>query len=155
MAVGISRGATLDRPVRSLRGSTRRTNHGEFLWRSVLDESWAICEIALDTLKRLYSKKDRHLFFVLDDTQTLKRAKKMAVVSKLRHHATGKYGKEHTIAKACLYYRGITIPWGLWLCVKKEHSGELEIPFRKLTERATEAIRDASMPEKFRAAVLF
>ncbi|MEE8385444.1 MAG: hypothetical protein V3S01_05975, partial [Dehalococcoidia bacterium] len=30
-------------------------------------------------------------------------------------HATGKYGTGHTILKVCLWYRGVTIPWGSWL----------------------------------------
>jgi hypothetical protein len=155
MAITISEGATIERLVRTLRGSTHRTNHGEFLWRSAWEESWVIQEMALDMLKRLYTKKDRRLFFILDDTQTLKRAKKMAAVGKLHHHATGKYGKGHTIVKVCLYYRGVTIPWGSWLYVKKEHSAKLNIPFRKLTELAAAAIRDASLPEKFKVTVLF
>jgi len=155
MAITVSHGATLDRLVKTLRDSTHRTNHGEFLWRSAWDESWVIRKIALDTLKRLYSQKDRHLFFIIDDTQTLKRAKKMDAVGKLHHHATGKYGNGHTIVKVCLYYRGITIPWGSWLYVKKEHAGKLKIPFRKLTELAAVAIRDASLPEKCTVTVLF
>jgi len=155
IAITVSHGTTIDRLVKTLRGSTHRTNHGEFLWRSHWDESWVIQTIALDTLKRLYSKKDRRLFFIVDDTQTLKRAKKMAAVGKLHHHATGKYGNGHTIVKVCLYYRGVTIPWGAWLYVKKEHTAKLKIPFQKLTELAAEAIRNASLPGKFRVTVLF
>ena len=155
MAITISHGVTIDRLVKTLRDSTHRTNHGEFLWRSVWEESWVIREIALDTLKRLYTKKDRRCYFVIDDTQTLKRAKKMAAVGKLHHHATGKYGTGHTIVKVCLYYRGVTIPWGSWLYVKKEHSTKLEIPFCKLTELAAEAIRNAQLPSQLRVTVLF
>ena len=155
MALTVSHGATLDRLVRTLRGSTHRTNHGEFLWRSAWDESWVIRQMALDTLKRLYSQKDRRLYFIIDDTQTLKRAKKMAAVGKLHHHATGKYGNGHTIVKVCLYYRGVTIPWGSWLYVKKEHAAKLNIPFQKLTGLAAEAIREASLPGQFKVTVLF
>ena len=155
MAITISHGTTIDRLVKTLRGSTHRTNHGEFLWRSAWQESWVIRQIALDTLKRLYSNKDRHCYFIIDDTQTLKRAKKMAAIGKLHHHATGKYGNGHTIVKVCLYYRGVTIPWGSWLYVKKEHSGQLKIPFRKLTELAAEAIRNAELPSNLRVTVLF
>src|SRR5690606_33662201 len=120
--------------VRLLRNCTHRTNHGEFLWRSDWDESAVMQEIALDMLKSLLSRKDKDLFFVIDDTQTLKRAKKMAAVGKLFHHATGKYGTGHTILKVCLHYRGGTIPWGSWIYVKREHVKKLGIPFKKLTE---------------------
>ena len=155
LAITISHGATIERLAKTLRGSTHRTNHGEFLWRSVWDGPAVIQQIALDTLKRLYTKKDRHVFFIIDDTQTLKRAKKMAAVGKLHHHATGKYGNGHTIVKVCLYYRGIIIPWGSWLYVKKEHAGKLKVSFRKLTELAAEAVRKAPLPKKFKVTVLF
>jgi len=58
-------------------------------------------------LRSLFTKKDRQLFLIVDDTQTLKRAKKMEATGKLRHHATGKYGIDYTIVKVSLYYRGV------------------------------------------------
>ncbi|MHC4951621.1 MAG: transposase [Planctomycetota bacterium] len=111
LSICISHGCTIDRLVKLLRNSPHRTNHGEFLWRSNWDESAVMQQIALDMLRDLFTKKDKHLFFIIDDTQTLKRAKKMQAVGKLHHHATGKYGIGHTILKVCLYYRGVTIPW--------------------------------------------
>ena len=155
LSICISHGSTIDKLVKSLRNSTHRTNHGEFLWRSIWDESVVTQQIALDMITNLFNKKDRHLFFIIDDTQTLKRAKKMQAIGKLHHHATGKYGTGHTILKVCLYYRGVTIPWTSLLYIKKEHAGELEIPFYKLTELAAQAIRDAALPEKFNVTVLF
>jgi len=155
LSMCISHGSTIDKLVKLLRNSTHRTNHGEFLWRSIWDESIVMQQIALDMLTSLFNKKDRHLFFIIDDTQTLKRAKKMQAVGKLHHHATGKYGTGHTIVKVCLYYRGITIPWASLLYIKKEHAGKLEVPFYKLTELAAQAIREAALPEKFNVTVLF
>jgi len=155
LSVCINHGCTIDRLVKTLRNSTHRTNHGEFLWRSKWDESVVMQQIALDMLRSLFNKKDRHLFFIIDDTQTLKRAKKMEAVGKLHHHATGKYGTGHTILKVCLHYRGVTIPWASLLYVKQEHAGQLEIPFRKLTELAGQIITDAALPEKFKVTVLF
>ena len=155
LSICISHGSTIDKLVKSLRNSTHRTNHGEFLWRSNWDESVVMQQIALDMLRSLFTKKDKHLFFIIDDTQTLKRAKKMQAVGKLHHHATGKYGTGHTILKVCLYYRGITIPWASLLYIKKEHAGKLEVPFYKLTELAAQAIREAALPEKFNVTVLF
>jgi SRSO17 transposase len=106
-------------------------------------------------LLSLFTKKDRHLFVIVDDTQTLKRAKKMQAVGKLHHHATGKYGTGHTIVKVSLYYRGVTIPWGSWLYIKKQHAAKLEMPFYKLTELAAETIRNASLPQSLHVTVLF
>ena len=149
LSISMSHGCTIDRLVKSLRNSTHRTNHGEFLWRSDWDESIVMRQIALDMLRSLFTKKDKHLFFIIDDTQTLKRAKKMEGVGKLHHNATGKYGIGHTILKVCLFYHGVTIPWASLLYIKQEHAGTLEIPFRKLTELAGQAIREAALPEKF------
>jgi len=155
LSICISHGCTIDRLVKSLRNTTHRTNHGEFLWRSNWDESDVMQQIALDMLRGLFTRKDKHLFFIIDDTQTLKRAKKMEAVGKLHHHATGKYGTGHTILKVCLYYRGVTIPWASLLYTKQEHAGKLKVPFRKLTELAGQVIRDAALPEKFKVTVLF
>jgi SRSO17 transposase len=155
LSICISNGSTIDRLVKALRDSTHRTNHGEFLWRSAWNESVVTQRIAIALLLGLYTNKDRNLFFVLDDTQTLKRAKKMEGVGKLRHHATGKYGIGHTILKVSLYYRGVAIPWASLLYIKKEHADKLEIPFCKLTEMAGEVIRKAALPEKFKVTVLF
>jgi SRSO17 transposase len=155
LAMCLGHGSTLDRLVKRLRDCTHRTNHGEFLWRSIWDESAVMQQIALDLLSSLRHKKERNLFFIIDDTQTLKRAKKMDAVGKLFHHATGKYGTGHTIVKVCLYYRGVTIPWATLLYVKKEHSDKLGIDFCKLTELAGQAIRQAVLPDHFNITVLF
>ena len=155
LAICVSHGTTIERLAALLRHSTHRTNHGEFYWRSHWDESAVVQAIALDTLKRLRRKRDRRVFFIIDDTQTLKRAKKMDAVGKLFHHATGKYGQGHTIFKVCLYYRGVTIPWGSWIYIKKEHAKPLKQPFHKLTELAASAIRQASIPAHFKVTVLF
>ena len=155
LAICIGHGSTIDRLVRLLRNSTHRTNHGEFLWRSDWNESSIMQEITLDILRSILKSKDKDLFFIIDDTQTLKRAKKMAAVGKLFHHASGKYGNGHTILKVCLYYRGVTLPWGSWVYIKHEHAKPLERPFKKLTELAAEAIQTAKLPTNLRITVLF
>jgi SRSO17 transposase len=155
MALTISHGATIDRLSKALRGSTHRTNHGEFLWRSLWDESLVMQQIAVDLLRSLLTGKNKDLFLIIDETQTLKRARKMAAVGKLFHHATGKYGTGHTMLKVCLHYRGVTIPWASCIYVKREDAKELELPFRKLTELAAETIRTATLPPQLRVIVLF
>ena len=130
---------------RRLRDHTHRTNDGEFLWRSAWDESAVLQTIALDTLKRLHHKGEP-LYFVIDDTQVLKRAKKMDGVGRLYHAATGTYGDGHTILKVCLLYRGVTIPWGSCVYVKKDLAPTLQLPFIKLSALAAQAIRDANLP---------
>src|SRR5208282_2916768 len=111
LAMTVAHGSTVDRLAKLLRNSTHRTNHGEFLWRSDWNESAVLEEVALNTLRRLRRKNAGPCYLIIDETQTLKRAKRMSGVRKLYHHATGKYGTGHTMVKACLYYRGVTIPW--------------------------------------------
>lgn len=159
LALTVSHAGTIERLSALLRGrdATHRTNHGEFLWRSDWDESWVLREIALGTLRRLDRPgvRDKRVYLILDDTQTLKRAKKMQAVGKLYHHATGTWGRGHTILKAVLHVGGVTIPWAACLYVKKEHAKELGVPFRKLTELAAGIIREADLPEPWRVTVLF
>jgi hypothetical protein len=155
MAITVTHGATIERLAKALRGSTHRTNHGEFLWRSLWNESVIMQNIAFDMLRSLLIKKDRKLFFIIDESQMLKRAKVMDAVGTVHLHTTNTYAKGHMILKVCLYYRGITIPWGSWLYVKKEHSSKLHLPFRTLTELAAEAIRTAALPPEFTVTVLF
>lgn len=112
-------------------------------------------QIALDMLRGLFTRKDKYLFFIIDDTQTLKRAKKMEGVGILHHHATGKYGTSHTILKVCLYFRGVTVPWASLLYIKQEHASGLIVFFRKLTELAGQVIKEAALPKIFKVTVLF
>jgi len=155
LALCLGHVSTIDRLVKLLRNSPHRTNHGEFLWRSDWDESAVMQEIALDILKSILTRKDKDLFFIIDDTQTLKRAKKMEAVGKLFHHATGKYGTGHTILKVCLHYRGVTVPWGSWVYIKRDQANPLDRDFKKLTELAAQTIRTAMLPPTLRVTVLF
>lgn len=155
VAICLSHSATIQRLVNLLRNSTHRTNHGEFLWRSDFDEMAVVQAQAFSLLKRLYKKGCKQCMLIIDDTQTIKRAKKMQAVGKIHHHATGKYHNGHTILKACLFYRGVTIPLGSWLYIKKEHAKGLKIPFKKLTELAGQIVLDADIPDKFDVTVLF
>lgn len=130
---------------RLLRHHTHRTKDGEFLWHSRWDESGVLESMALDTLRRL-KRKGEPIYFILDDTQIRKRAKKMEAVGKFFMHDSGTYGQGHCILKACLLYRGVTIPWGSWLYVKKEHARTVGVSFATLTELAARAIREARFP---------
>jgi len=152
MAVGVEH--TVGRLNGLLRGHSHRTNDGEFLWRSRWDESDVLRAIALQQFQQLY-RRGETIYFILDDTQTLKRAKKMAAVGKLYHHAEKRYATGHTILKACLYYRGVTIPWGSWLYVKKQDAPKLGVSFATLTELAARAIGSLPLPRDFPVTVLF
>jgi hypothetical protein len=154
-ALCVCHGATIDRLVRAMRSPTHRTKHGEFLWRSSWDHAAIVQAMALDTLRRLWRKGGGTLYFIIDETQTIKRAKKMAAVGKLYHHATRRYCTGHTLLKVCLWYRGVTIPWGTWMYVKKEDCPKLQVNFATLTDLAAAAIDHADLPRHFTIKVLF
>ena len=156
--------STIERLARLLRGSTHRTNHGEFLWRSDWSESGVLREIALETLRRLHrsavssrsNRKDAGTcYLIIDETKTPKRAKKMAGIRKHHDHATGKYGIGHTILKACLYYRGVTIPWATALCLREEDARKEGEVFLTQTALAAFMIHNADLPRGLKVAVLF
>ena len=155
LAFTVCHGGTVERLTNVLRGATHRTKHGEFLWKSFWDESWVVQQIILDTLQHLYRPDGGPCYFLIDETQTLKRAKKMAGVTKLYHHATGKYGTGHTMLKVCLYYRGVTMPLGTWLWLTPEAATNESLTFCKLTELAALSIRNAVLPAHLMVRVLF
>jgi SRSO17 transposase len=155
LAMTIGHASTVERLAKLLRGSTHRTNHGEFLWRSAWSESGILQQIALDTLKRLHRKDAGPCYLILDETQTLKRAKKMSGVRPLYHHASGKYGTGHTMVKACLYYRGVTIPWATALCLRPEDAQKEDEVFLTQTALAASIIHNADLPEDLKVTVLF
>ena len=155
LAMTIAHGSTIDRLTKLLRGSTHRTNHGEFLWRSQWSESAVLQQVALDTLRRLHRNNADECYLILDETQTLKRAKKMSGVRKLYHHATGKYGHGHTMVKACLYYRGVTIPWSTALCLRQEDAKKEGDAFLTQTGLAALVIHNADLPRGLKVTVLF
>jgi SRSO17 transposase len=155
LAITISHGATLERLAKLLRDSTHRTNHGEFLWRSDWNESAVLQHVALDTLRRLHRKDAGPCYLIIDETQTLKRAKKMAGVRKLYHHATRTYGHGHTMVKACLWYRGVTIPWATVLWLSKADARKEGPVFLSQTELAAFIIHNADLPKDLNVRVLF
>jgi len=156
LAMCLTHGCTIEKLVRAMRSPCHRTKHGEFLWKSRWDHAWVIQAIALDLLKRLRRcGEEQTIYFIIDETQTIKRAKKMAAVGKLYHHATGRYCTGHTMLKVCLWYRGVTIPWGTWLYVKKEDCPKLKVNFATLTDLAAAAIDNAKLPRGCHVVVLF
>jgi SRSO17 transposase len=155
LAMTIGHVSTIDRLARLLRGSTHRTNHGEFLWRSDWSESDVLQRIALDTLRWLRRKDGGACYLILDETQTLKRAKKMSGVRPLYHHASGKYGDGHTMVKVCLYYRGVTIPWSTALCLRKKDAEKEDEAFLTQTALAAYVIHKADLPKGLKVTVLF
>jgi len=83
-AICISNGSTIERLAKALCNSTHRTNHGQIFWRSPWNSSGVMQQIALELPVSLPATADRLLFLVIDDTRSLKRARKMDAGGKLK-----------------------------------------------------------------------
>jgi SRSO17 transposase len=118
---------------------------------------------ALETLTQLGFRPGDTLYFILDDTQQRKFGHLMQAVSKLFLHAEKCYANGHTILAACLFYRGVLIPYAirLWASQKacaesqKQRLDQDRINFVKLTQLAAEVIAFAEMPKDCRVISLF
>ena len=85
MAIAMGAEHTIERLNALLRGHGHRTNDGEFLWRSHFDEAGVLQGIALRLLNRV-DRSGEPIYLILDDIQTLKRARKV-VANYLRRWA--------------------------------------------------------------------
>lgn len=155
LALCLAPTATIDRLSRCLRGSTHRTNHGEFFWRSSWSESDVLCRIALDSLRRLRCKRGGPAYLILDETHVMKKARRMDGIRFIYDSSSRRSGWGHALIKACLWYRGVTIPWGTWMFLKPEHARALGVRHRKQTELVAEAIQEAQLPSGLEVVVLF
>jgi hypothetical protein len=155
LAWTIATSATVLQLARRLRNSTHRTKHGEFFWRSRWNESSVLQTLALDTLKRLHRKDAGPVYFILDETHTFKRARKMDGIRSIYDPSSRRHGFGHTIVKACLWYRGVIIPWGSWVSLKPEAARRLRVRSGKRTELVAWAIREAPLPKEWKVVVLF
>jgi hypothetical protein len=118
---------------------------------------------ALDTLNQLGFRPGDSLYFILDDTQQRKYGRIMQAVSKLFLHAEKCYANGHTILAACLFYRGVLIPYAVRLWASEEACAESEnerleqdrIRFVKLTTLAADVINQAVLPQDCKVISLF
>ena len=132
-----------------------RTRFNNFLHVGRWNPEKTLRKKALEILHRLSPKKGETIYLILDDSKKDKRGTKMDAVGWLFNHLTKKHTWGHQYVKATIYFRGYTIPLGVRLYVKKEHSPELGIPFKKITELAAELIHSFKAPDGVTVLVLF
>ena len=132
-----------------------RTRFNNFLHVGRWNPEITLRKKALEILNSLSPKKGETIYFILDDTKKHKRGMKMDAVGWLFDHLTKRHIWGHNYIQATLSFRGFTIPWGVRLYVKKEHSDELGVPFKKITELAAELISSFIPPEGVTVLVLF
>jgi SRSO17 transposase len=153
---------SLSRMEEAAKGRRSRQAISHFLTQAEWDAPEVLRQTAIDTLKALGWREGQRVYFVIDDTQKRKRAKRMDAVSKIFLHAEKVYAKGHTIVGCALIYRGVAIPYAvrLWACKKycvgkqKLTCGEQPLEFRKLTELAADCILQATLPAE-KTIVLF
>lgn len=132
-----------------------RTRFNNFLHVGRWNPEKTLAKKALEILQQLSPKKGETMYLILDDSKKHKRGTKMDAVGWLFDHLTKKHTRGHQYVKATISFHGYTIPWGVRLYVKKEHSPELKIPFKKITELAAELIGSFNPPEGVNVLVLF
>jgi len=127
-----------------------RTSIGRFLARSDWDEQVALQAMFKRVLPRL--RKGDVIDLIIDDTRVVKRARKMADVSKLWDHTHQQFARGHIIVMAAVAVRGLTLPWALRVWQPRRSAGA---SYRKLTDLAAELIAAFPVPKGVRVRVLF
>jgi hypothetical protein len=143
----------------------RRTRQAiaHFLTAAEWDAPELLFENAIVVLKQLGWNTGETLYLALDDTQKQKRAKKMDAVSKSFLHAEKTYANGHTILGLAFVYRGVVVPCAVRLWASKDYCDKSKrknnkhetVAFKKLTERAAEAIQSVNLPLREKMIVLF
>jgi SRSO17 transposase len=140
---------------RYLEAQTHRTRHNNFLLLDRWDPPAALRQKAMETLASMRPRRGETVYLIVDDSGKRKRGKHMEAVGWIRDAATGKSVRGHLYVAAVLQCRGVTIPWGVRLYVKKPDCRKLGLPFRKTTELAADLIGEFTPPEGVKVVVLF
>jgi len=155
LALTIAGSGTVLQLSRRLRRAAHRTKHGQFMWASRWNESAVMQEIALDLLRELMCRGGGPVYLILDETHTFKKARRMEGLRRIFDSSSKRFGDGHTIVKACLWCRGVVIPWGSWISLRPEDARKLGVQSGKRTELVAAAIREAQLPSKCKVVVLF
>jgi hypothetical protein len=132
-----------------------RTRFNNFFLILRWDPAAALRQTAFQSLNSLKPQPGEILYLIIDSTLKEKRGNHMEAVCKLRDPSTGRYFMGHHYVEAALYFRGIVIPLGIRLYVKKEDCLSLKTLFQKSTQIAANLIREFIPPEGLKVIVLF
>ncbi|MCH7686177.1 MAG: transposase [Planctomycetes bacterium] len=137
------------------RHQTHRTRFNNFLLKGRWDPADALATKAYDLLRLLNPRKGEIINFIIDDSKKQKRGKTMEAVGWVHDPVSGRSVRGHQYVKGLIEFRGFVIPFGIHLYVKKEHSKDLGVEFKKTTQLAAELISSFEAPEGVRVRVLF
>lgn len=133
-----------------------RTRINKLLTQSRWDPEAVLQEIARRKIATVGLTRGDRVHVILDDTSKRKRGKRIPGVDKYFDHVLKTYQKGHIYVACLLETKGVIIPWGIKLHLKKtwcKHEGR---SFKKLTELAAELIRSLpAFPEGVEVVVLF
>jgi hypothetical protein len=129
-----------------------RGKRNDFLIRSPWDERQVLKQTAMEQLKRLYQPGEP-LFLILDDSKKKKRGKRVEAVLKTFDPAAKQFITGHQFVTGTLYYRGVTIPFGIRLYLNKVSAKALKQPRKKLTALASEIIQSLELPGSWKGKV--
>lgn len=127
---------------RYLEAKQHRTRFNNFFLTSRWNPAECLKQKALHILNSLNPQSGEIVYLIIDSTLKEKRGKQMEAVSKYKDASTGCYFRGHHYVEAVLYFRGLVIPLGIRLYIKKEDCPSLKTLFQKSTQLAANLIRE-------------
>jgi hypothetical protein len=154
---------SLNRMQGLFRGRRTRQAIADFLKKAAWKAPEVLRAQALDLLAQLGCRSGDQVYVLLDDTQKRKRGRRMDALKKIFLHAEKVYGTGHTMLGAALVFRGVVIPYhiALWAgeefcrASQNEPNPDDRVTFRKLTQRAAEALEVLTLPQGVKGIALF
>lgn len=140
---------------RYLDAKQHRTRFNNFFLISRWDPAACLRQKSFQIVHSLKPQPGEIVYLIIDSSLKEKRGKHMEAVSKLRDPSSGRYFMGHQYVEASLYFRGLVIPLGIRLYIKKEVCSSLKTLFQKSTQLAAQLIREFVPPEDVKVIVLF
>lgn len=149
------------------RGRPHRTRFNNFVLLRRWQPEEALAGTAHRMLQALKPRPGDRVYLVIDHTEKEKRGgqktkaakgrptKAMEGVGWIREGSSGRKIRGHQFVCATIVFKGVQIPFGIRLYVKKEHCAELGIPFKKTTQLAADLIKAFQPPKGVKVVVLF
>jgi len=132
-----------------------RSRFNNFVNLSRWDCAVALQMKAYELLDNLNPAEGEIVELIIDDSKKQKRGKAMEAVGWIRDPLTGRNIRGHQYVTATIRFRGLTIPFGIRLYVKKQDCCRLGLDFKKTTQLAAELINEFKPPEGLNVRVLF
>jgi SRSO17 transposase len=129
------------------------------LTRFLIESAWDAEEALKFALARTYRKIDfkfgEIVYLIIDDTGTEKTGKHIQGTGVFKNHNGDKpFYFGHSIVKAIMVYKGISLPAGIRIYFKEEYCQNEGIPFKTKNQLAAELIAEFSPPRGMKVVAL-